>query len=219
MAGRVDFKVGSFDALIDKHGYYLEHYHALQCPCYDLQTGHPDPTCQYCESGWQYYGRQEIQGIITGLQSEKQFIEPGGLLLGTMQLTVKAEVDLGYHDRIVNRKSLIAFSELLIRGTGETDRARFEMVDILRVVGPGGVVYTPILDYEVSAGSIQWTGTGQAPSAGSRYSVAYRMHPTWLVLSHVHVVRDTHIKFRQVEPVHHRLPIQAICKLEYLWEG
>ena len=95
MAGRVDFRVGTFDSLIDKHGYYLDHYHAIQCPCLNPETGHPDPTCTYCENGWQYWGKSEIKGIISSLQTEKQFAETNGMLIGTMQLTVPADVEMG----------------------------------------------------------------------------------------------------------------------------
>ena len=91
------------------------------------------------------------------------------------------------------------------------------MIDIIRVVGPGGVIYAPLTDYQVTDGKIEWIG--DAPAEGDRFSVAYKMHPSWLVYSHVHVSRDTHIKFRQPAPVHHRLPIQVVCKLEYLMEG
>ncbi len=216
MAGRVDFRVGSFDEMIEKHGYFFTHYHAIQCPCLDSQTGHPDPNCLYCDRGWQYYGAEEIQGIMTSITTEKQFMDTGGMLIGTMNLTVKAEVELGYHDRIVNNKSVIAYSELLTRGSGTQDTARFAMLDILRVVGPGGVVYAPVTDYVISNGKIQWVTGGTSPVAGAYFSVAYRMHPSWGVLSHIHIVRDTHIKFRKPAPEHYRLPIQAVCKLEYL---
>lgn len=218
-AKRVDFRVGSFDDMIDKHGYHLEHFKAIQCPCLNPETNHPDPMCPYCDRGWQYYDQKEIQGIITSLQGEKQFLDTGGMLIGTMQLTVKAEVELGYHDRVINRQSIINFSELMNRGTGEKDKGRFNMIEILRVVGSNGVVYRPLVDYVNINGLIEWVGTGIAPAEGERYSIAYKTHPSWLVLTHIHLIRDVNIKFRQPAPVHHRLPIQAVCKIEYLMEG
>ena len=215
MAGRVDFRVGTFDELIEKHGYFLTHYHALQCPCISMESGHPDPNCAHCENGWQYYGEHVVQGIISSISSERQFMDTGGMLLGAMNLTVKAEVELGYHDRIVNKKSIINYSELVSRGSGTDDSLRFPAIDILRVVGPGGTIFTPILHYSVVEGKIRWVeDTG--PAAGATYAVAYRMHPQWCVLSMTHLVRDTHIKFRNPAPELHRLPIQALCKLEFL---
>ena len=219
MAGRVDFKVSSFDDLIEKHGYYLTHYHALRCPCLTPETGQPDPNCIYCDNGWQYYGSEQIQGIITGVTTEKQFLDTGGMLIGTMNLTVKAAVELGYHDRIVNEKSVVAYSELLTRGLTATDSARFPVLDIVRIIGAGGVVYAPLTDYSVSTSKkIEWV-TGRGPTVGAYYSVSYRMHPSWLVLSAMNLIRDTHIKFRNPVPEHHRLPVRALCKLEYLMDN
>ena len=218
MAGRIDFKVGSFDELIDKHGEFFTLQHAMRCPCQSPETGQPDPNCPYCKQGWQYYGDQQIQGVISSVASERQFLDTGGMLIGTMNLTVKAGVELGYRDRVISKDAIIAFSELLTRGEDAADEARFTILDTIRVVGLDGVLYKPVTDYVAADGKINWILGGSAPASGSCYSVAYRMHPSWLVLSHTHIVRDTHIKFRKPAPVHYRLPIQVICKLEYLME-
>ena len=109
MKGRVDFRVGTFDNQIEKHGYYLEHYHAIQCPCLNDSTGQYDPLCPYCTHGWQYYAMEEIQGIMTGITSETQFMDTGATLLGTSRLTVKANVEVGYPDRIIHRNSLLNY--------------------------------------------------------------------------------------------------------------
>ena len=215
MAGRIDFRVGTFDDLIDKHGYYLTHYHALQCPCINVETGHPDPNCSWCTNGWQYFGEHEVRGIISSISSERQFMDTGGMLLGAMNLTVKANVELGYHDRIINTKSVISYSELITRSSGQSDVTRFPVIDISRVVSPGGVVFVPVADYSVANGAIQWA-EGAGPAEDTPYSIAYRMHPQWCVLSMTHLVRDVHIKFRNPAPELNQLPIQALCKLEFL---
>ena len=97
-----------------------------------------------------------------------------------------------------------------------TDKLRFDAIEILRVIGAAGVVY-PSTAYQIAGGQIEWLGT--APNEGDQYAIAYKMHPSWLVLTHLHIVRDTRIKFRQPTAVHHRLPLQVVCKLEYLWEN
>jgi len=213
---RIDFTPNVFDQQIEKHGYFLTHYRAIQCPCLDPGTGHPDPTCPYCTQGWQYFGGVEIRGLVTSLGAEHQFAETHGMLIGTMQLTALAESELGYHDRIVHQESVINYSELVTRSALATDKLRFDAVEIIRVVGVGGVVY-PAANYQILNGRLEWVGMG--PSEGAQYAVAYKMHPSWLILSHLHIVRDTRIKFRQPVALHHRLPLQVICKLEYLWEG
>lgn len=213
---RVDFRKGSFDNLIKVHGYYLDLYHAIKCPCVDQTSGAPDPNCRYCSNGWQYYGKEEIRGVMMNLDVEKQFSESGGFLLGSAMLTVQATTDLAYHDRIVNRKSVMSFNELIVRGSAATDKTRFPIVESLRIVGKNGVVYLPDTDFTINEGQIQWLGN--APTPGDYYSVLYKMRPSYLCLQSPHVVRDTHIKFHEPAPVHHRLPIQALCRLEFLVE-
>lgn len=216
---RIDFRTGTFDAMIEKHGYYLDLYHSIPCPCLDPSTGSPDPNCPYCKHGWQYYGQEEIKGIVQNISVEKQFAETAGYLLGSMMLTVAGETNLAYHDRIVNRKSIIPFAEILTRGIGDTDRPRFPIVQTLRVLGKNGAVYLPGTDFSIDGdGNLQWLAAGSCPAEGEYYSAAYQMHPSWLCLQAPHALRDTHIKFRQPEPQHHRLPIQALCRLEALCE-
>jgi hypothetical protein len=214
---RVDFSPYVFDDQVEKHGYYLKHYKSLRCPCMNAQTGNHDPNCTYCQHGWQYYDGEEIKGIMTSVMSERQFLDTGAMMIGTVNLTVKANVELGYHDRIVNEQSLITFSELITRGSDLVDSNRFSIVDTIRVVGKTGRIYRLDYDYEVKDGKINWILGRSKPIEGEFYSVSYRMHPTWLVLSITNVVRDTHIKFRNPAPQHHRLPVRAVCKLEYLF--
>ena len=215
MKGRVDFRRGVFDDQIEKHGYDLEHYHAIQCPCLKVETGQPDPLCPYCTHGWQYYGAEDVQGIMTGITTETQFTDTGALLLGTVRLTVKANVEIGYHDRIIHRNSLINFSELVFRSGEEHDKTRFDIQKINRVIGQDGTVYLKDESYILENGKIKWIG--QQPEGEAQYAIAYQMHPTWLVLSHMNIIRDTHIKFKNPLPEHNRLPVQVMCKLEYLW--
>ncbi|MBI9086798.1 MAG: hypothetical protein JEZ11_24590 [Desulfobacterales bacterium] len=153
---------------------------------------------------------------MSGFTSEKQFSEGGGFLLGSSTLTVKAEVEMAYHDRIVNRRSVINFSELVTKGDTTTDKTRFEIITPSLVLGKEGREYTLNTNYEIVDGKIHWVGT--APTEGDFYSIAYQTYPSWLVFSHLHLVRDTNIKFQQPAPVLNRLPIQVMCKLEYLWE-
>lgn len=216
---RIDFRPGSFDGLIEKHGYCLDLYHSIPCPCVDPVTNTPDPNCDYCTKGWQYYGQEEIRGVVQNISVEKQFAETAGYLLGSMMLTVAGETNLAYHDRIVNRKSIVQYSELITKSETLVDIPRFPIVEVLRVIGSGGVVFDSETDYSInSVGNIEWIAGGNVPTVGNYFSVAYQMHPSWLCLQTPHALRDTHIKFRQPAPVHHRLPIQALCRLEALCE-
>ena len=213
---RVNFRAGSFDTMIDKHGYMLDIYKSKQCSCWNVITGQPDPNCSFCERGWQYYGCEKVKGIITSVEAEKQMAETGGILIGTMSLTVKAEVELSYHNRIVHRDSVFNFSELMIRGSGWVDYPRFKINEILRVLGADGKVFIPGVDYRIYRGGVRWIK--DQPSEGDQYAVAYKTHPSWLTLTPVNLARDVYIKFRKPFPEHHRLPHKWMCKLEYLYQ-
>lgn len=215
--GRVDFRPELFDRLIDEKGYNLTHQKAILCTCLDPTTRQPDPTCSLCRNGWQYYGDEEIKGVISGVTNEKQFVETGGAMLGTMQLTVKAETVLGYHDRIIHTDSIVNFSEALVKQAGATDPLRFDAVSGLRLIGPDGVYGDG--DYSLSGNTLTWLcDAADRPSEGESFSVAYTTHPAWLVMNFLHMVRDTTVKFRQRTPQNHRLPLQVLCKLEWLVE-
>ena len=217
---RIDFTTGTFDSLIENHGLDLKLYHGIRCPCLDPETGQADPNCSYCTNGWQYYGKEEIIGVVQAINAEKQFAETGGFLLGSMMLTVKAETNLAYHDRLVHMDSVITHSEVITRDEdGLVDSARFPIIDTLRVIGKNGVIYQSGTDFSIdSGGNVEWLETGEKPTAGDYYSIAYQMNPTWLCMQAPHSVRDTKIKFRNSSAVHTRLPLQVMCRMEIFVE-
>lgn len=219
MKGRVDFRKGTFDDMIDKKGLDLKVFHAMRCPCGNPDTGQPDPNCPNCVRGWQYYGEESIKGVCTSLAAEKQFVEAGGLLLGSMNLTVKAEVNLGYHDRIIHEDSVINFSELILHDENyETDSLRYAPIEVIRCVGRDGSLYQKDTDFTLNGTSLAWIDSQLKPETNEYFSIAYQTHPIWLVLQHIHIVRDTFIKFKNPVPQHNKLPIQTLCRLEWLHE-
>lgn len=217
--GRIDFRADLFERIINEKGYSLTHQKAMLCPCVDAGTRQPNPVCPLCQNGWQYYGDATIKGVISGVTNEKQFVETGGALLGTMTLTVGAGVVLGYHDRITHVDSVVNFSELVVKTNGATDTLRYEALTGLRVVGPGGRVYSSS-EYSISGRTLTWlVAVNERPAVGASFSIAYETHPAWLVLNFLHLVRDTTVKFRKPKAVHTQLPTQVLCRLEWLTEG
>jgi hypothetical protein len=214
---RADFRPELFDDLIEKKGYQLVHYKGMLCPCLNPATGQPDPNCNFCERGWQYYGKEDIAGVITGVTHEKQYAEAGGFMLGAMQLTVKADVRLGYHDRIIHTDSIIPFSELITRSDTDKDRLKYLPAEFERIVDAAGKEYQQGVNFTVDDRVITWMGDS-IPAPGAPISLAYMTHPVWLVLNYLHLIRDTRIKFRKPFDEPKRLPIQVLCKLEWLME-
>lgn len=216
MAGRVDIHPDKFAKLVENKGSELIHHHAILCPCLNPDTGQPDPNCSFCEMGWQYYGAAPIKGVCSGITAEKQFAENGALTLGTMQLTTHADVELGYHDRIENVNSVVNFSELILRSADANAHTRYGIVGVNRLVDSTNRVFVAGVDFSFSGKTITWLTT--PPAVGAYFAIAYQVHPLWLVLSHLHIVRDTRVKFRHRVDTHYRLPIQVLCKLEWLCE-
>lgn len=210
---RVDFIINNYNQLIEDKGYHLFHCRSMPCPCISISTGTPDPNCTQCENGTQYWGEEMIKGLITGTTNEKQYADSGGFMLGTMQLTVNSGVRLGYHDRIIHTESIIPYAELMTRGT--LDKLRYTPLEVDRVIDSAWNEYAIGEDFELDGKNIEWVD-GCGPATGTRYSVAYTCNPVWLVLSFLHLVRDTVVKEGLPVETSKRLPIQALCKLEFL---
>ena len=205
-------------SLIKNHGYVLTHYRAIRCPCIDPTTGSPNPNHTVCEHGWQYFGEETIQGIITSISSERQYMDTGGFWLGTMNLTVLSNVRLAFHDKIVHQQSAMVYTELLDVSYANGTSLRYPPIEIDYVADINGISYTEGVAYTISGNKISWIGTA-APVDGSQVSIAYLCHPVWLIISNPHVIRDTQTKFRSPNQVNLPLPVQAQCKLEWLVEG
>ena len=152
----------NFADLIRNHGYFLTHYRAIRCPCIDPATGSPNPNHEICDHGWQYFGQETIQGLITGISSERQFAESGGFWLGSMNLTVMPNVRLSFHDRIVNQQSTMVYTELLEVNYSSGTGLRYNPVEIDYVVDLNGTPYTLGTNFTLSGKTLSWI-QGSAP--------------------------------------------------------
>ena len=147
---------------------------------------------------------------------------------GGMFATVRWQNLLGYYDRLVNIDSVIVFDEhleqpALDRVTGlpvRTVPLRYRATSVTVVIDQNGVRYHEGADFErTAAGKVIWVGAVPAP--GVRYSVHYCTHPTWLVVEHPHVIRETPRRKNQKEkltPIGNPQPqpIQARVQLEFI---
>lgn len=248
---RVDFKPDDFTLLVETKGYRLAWSRASFCPCKPIndQTEQPDPNCPICEgSGWIRFKPEAavvntniigeldslqqaivndnasvIRGIMTGITNTRvPYDQVLPRLEGVMNLTVRHENKLGYHDRLVNLDSTIIYSQVIDYDGGALTPLRYPVryVNLVRSVtqtfteigteNPGG-------DYHLVDGKIQWA-SGKAPPTNERLAVHYLTHPTWRVVEHPHAMRTTPVKYKttsktgDAEP----LPVQAVCKLEFM---
>lgn len=212
------------------------------------QTDSPDPNCALCRgTGWLYFGTTDpfpaavgilddvqqaivgsaagehaavIRAIQTGLTERPDVLDrQGRWIAGETVLTVRAENQLGYYDRLVNLDAQMVFAEILTAGDGTTLAGRYPMTGI-NLLRTETAVLLPEVDYTLQNGRILWVG-GHAPTSGARLVCHYLCHPTWLVVDHPHVVRASLLKRKVAAPTtpqgdFRSLPLQAHVKLEFL---
>jgi hypothetical protein len=246
---RPDMDAKLFDALIEQKGYRLAWSRACECPCASVndQTRQPDPNCALCNgTGWLYFAPTEpvkvgkvgplnplqqklvtdtksgvIRGIITGIRSNREpFGEIGNWQWGDVTVTVRPENRLGHYDKLIHLDSEIVYVEALdCAGPLATVKTRYlvNQVNLLRSLAQEYVAGT---DFTLSAGVISWL-PGKGPAAGTRITLHYLTHPTWLIIDHPHAIRGSMRKLKVKDPLTpqgdpQNLPIQAHARLDFL---
>jgi hypothetical protein len=181
-------------------------------------------------------GAAVIRGLINRATEKREMFELlGHWVRGTMMLSVRPENKVGYYDRIVYLDSLTTYSETIdlgdpaaARKPGETIkhdptkpiRLRYRTVQINNVESLT-TRYEQGVDFVVTpTGELEFF-EGQSPAVGTRLSVHYLTHPTYVVAEHPHIVRETPKRKKDTQKITPfgtptELPIQALIKLEFL---
>ena len=220
-------KYSSFDSLIETKCPRLVWARAMLCPCkgYNDQTQQNDPNCPKCNaSGWTYFTPKEyvvdaeslgelddmqealrtkangviIRGLFTNMTSEPSMFQAlGPTAFGSAMLTVRAANRLGYFDRIVQIDEVAPYSEV-VKVSGNTLATRYPV----RWLNYCSSIDTAYGDNELTLykdGVLEWK-EGLAPTDGTRVSVHYMHHPTWLLVEYANLVRTSLVKFRKPAP-------------------
>lgn len=216
---RVDFNTAEFQKVITQLGYQVTWSKASTCPCIPKDDqGQPDFNCVLCKGkGRFYHDPTAIQGIMTNFNQEAKYLNPGELMAGTSYFTTHGWNKLGFWDRITNYHSQIRYSEIVVKGdSGTIDQLRFtpESSIVLRTVGNE---YINEVDYTVvGIGGVKWLPNGNEPKRGVQYTIEYMMHPSWIVIDLINVIRDTYVKKKKSGVSHEVLPVRAVVRLEFL---
>lgn len=246
---RVDFKPTKFDLLIESHGYRLAWTRSSECPCApvsDAAEGQVDPNCPRCKGlGVYYFGHpgvldtedagvldsvqqaivdtqnaMVIRGVVTGINRQFDAANKvGHWARGSLYVTVRGSNLLGWYDRLVCLDMNVAYSETVIADGTDLLSMRYLITGVNKVVSETRD-YTPDADYEIDTGKLKWIN-GQAPTSGTRISIHYQCHPTFLVIEHPHVARITNQKNKTLDLLTPRgnptqLPIQALLQYEFI---
>jgi hypothetical protein len=246
---RAEFDSSIFDALIEQKGYRLVWTRAAECPCASVndQTKTPDPNCTLCKgTGWLYFpptqpvmsknvgvftpiqqaivtrsGGGVIRGVMTGLRSERHpYNEIGNWKFGDVSVTVRPPNKLGYYDKLVHLDSEVVFAEgfdSLAESVAVPTRYLVNQINLFRSLAQ---VYVGNEDYTLSAGVISWV-PGHAPEVGTRLTLHYLTHPTWIIIDHPHAIRASMKRLKVKNPDTPQgnaqpLPLQAHARLEFI---
>jgi hypothetical protein len=152
---------------------------------------------------------------LTSFQEEARFNQTGEIMSGTSYITTLPEYKLGFWDRVTNVHSIIRYSEILEKGKfSGSDKLRFKPIEVLnlRTIEK---VYVKNVDfvYNTDNQSIDWIS--EQPNTGIRYSVEYELHPRWICIDLINVLRDTQVKRKQPGIKHQPMPVRALIRLEF----
>jgi hypothetical protein len=171
--------------------------------------------------------------LKTALTADVQVFEKfGEWVFGATRASVQWQNRIGYRDRLVERDSFMIWNQVvecdggpLIKVTGGISKAGLRY-PCLELISFRSVVAEYREDRDVTItprGELEWTASGSGPpAAGTRLSLAMTIHPVWIVMDHVHVIRDSQVEFKTTSKAEvfekGRLPIQSMLKLDFLVE-
>lgn len=172
-----------------------------------------------------------IYVVKSSLTEDVQVFEKfGEWVFGTTRATVQWQNRLGYRDRLVERDAVMLWNQVincdggsLIKVVGGFSKAglRYPVVGLVQLRSLTQE-YREGRDIGITAdGELEWLITGAGPpAAGTRLSLACLIHPVWVVMEHVNVIRDTLVSFKAKTKAdeYRRLPVQTILKLDFLVE-
>lgn len=215
---RIDIDPLEIYRTIEKYGYTVVWEKAMKCPCIEIgKHGQPDFNCKVCMGkGWYWYDPKMIKGILSAISGRESWERaPGEILSGTAYFTTHAVYRINFWDRITNYHSLIRHSCIVERGIGKVDNLRFKPVKIYNVFDLDKE-YKNGIDFIVNDDKkIEWIEGGESPKIGSKYSIDYELHPSWIVIDMVNLVRDAMVKQKRPGVQFTRLPQRAMVRLEY----
>jgi len=168
-----------------------------------------------------------IYVLMTSLTQDVQVFEKfGEWVFGMSRATVQYQNKLGYRDRLVSVDSEMAWAQIIeydgsaeIVVTGERSKTglRYPFVRVHQFRSLTDI-YRQGVDFQLTTdGTLKWLGT--APDSGTRLTLHGTIHPPWIIMDHVNTYRDTWLEGSSIgiaDQRHEKLPIQAVCKLEFL---
>lgn len=185
------FSLRQQQGFFDRHGDFVDWYGGHKCSCSDSQdASRANPNCRSCKgTGFWYDAAKRIQGLVTGLSSQRMLLEsgiaiPGDLIFSSEMLTMDVITD--YDKIVLSWDGAPHEGDLLKRGQADSDFLIYNATDITsvtRVDQETGTItaYISGTEYSHASGSdvITWL-TPTRPPTGAVYSVKYLAIFEWL---------------------------------------
>jgi len=202
----------------------------------DVTPGTNNQSCPVCKgSGLIYHSAQDIKAIVTENKGVTDIAEYGQYRKDTAKFSLQSEHLVSYGDRLKLKDSVIVFREVLTKTASNTVTTKLPIVqrtlDLVGGIKTIGVIYCHLADSNGLAingavriqdthftvdnqGRIVWNGDANTPAVGTKYTITYYVNPTYVVIDHPHVIRDTINLFKtnNIETPT-ALPVQAFAKL------
>lgn len=209
------------------------------------QTEQPGINCDICEgSGWLMFAPARVvnnkevgkfdaiqtqiissatAGVIFGVETalfgkSNPYDQVVRRIEGQKNLTVRPENRLGYWDQIINLDTTIVYSQVADADGTAVLKVRFPIV-CMNLLRSETQTFVEGTDFNTLDGNINWIGT--PPAKDTRVALHYLTYPHWRVIEYPHMTRATLVSAKTKKPDTPLgnptdLPIQAICKLEFL---
>ena len=216
-----------FSDLLDSRGIDAIWEQAAVCNCVNKDSGQPNFTCKICGgSGYRYFQGKKIRVGVTTFMSNNTLTS---LLLrepGTAYCTPKADVIMGYHDRLRFPDFKCKFSEVVhwdeeSDGLGISPKTYREILDVL-FLADDQYEYEKNIDFSVSDDHFHliWKDPEKAKDLdGKNMSLLYYTTPSYLVDDLLHEIRATMSDRNTAQETFRELPKQyRIVREDFLYK-
>lgn len=213
----VKLRENSFNELIRRRGGSVIYRRSIKCTCWDDSSGQPHYDCKACGGYGYIYDApiEETHVLVMNLALNKEFTQLGEYRMGDCVMTIPhikkimgedqlwqypphPMYDIGERDQVTLLDSEFRTHETLVRGEPilgrlpDTLRQEF-VTKILAIIqanpDTGEVKHYGTSLWSCSGSTIQWL-TADAPAIGTKYSVLYYNHPTYVVYTQLPQSRD-----------------------------
>ena len=202
-------------------GYNVLWRKAMVCPNRIETKYNHDLNCTVCDgTGFLYESDDEATttiALITSISMHQEFMSMGRFDAGMARVTFLPCDKLSWWDKIEMLDSTVRYTEVIVRTDEVTDKFKYKVLSVSKVVDAAGTAYTEVTDFTINdtTGELEWI-TGQGPAEDVYYSVIYECRPIYIVLDMLHHVRDSNVLKGTGTAERAQFPIQAVCKLDFL---